>query len=73
MKRLFKLEKLALSQYPTVAIAAQRALYTLGREEAVEALEQAAEREDLFAIAALSDVVDRPAVLLSLSKAIIVR
>jgi HEAT repeat protein len=37
-----KLKKLALSQYPTVALAAHLALYRLGQEDSIKAIEQAA-------------------------------
>lgn len=63
---LAKLEKLTSSSYPTIALAAQIALYRLGQEKALEAIEQAAQKEDLFAIAALGDIPDHPRVLLTL-------
>jgi HEAT repeat protein len=65
---LVKLQKLSQSHYPTVSLAAQLALYRLGHEEAVQAIEQAAQKEDLFAIAALGQVIDHPRVLLDLCK-----
>jgi HEAT repeat protein len=65
---LVKLQKLSQSHSSTVALAAQLALYRLGQEEAVQAIEQAAQKEDLFAIAALGQVVDHPRVLLDLCK-----
>lgn len=49
-----KLEKLTASQYPTVALAAEIALYQLGKKEAVQAIEEAALKGDCFAIAALA-------------------
>jgi HEAT repeat protein len=61
-----KLEKLTLSQYPTVALAAHLALYQLGREESIKAIERAAQQEDLFAIATLGSIPDYPRVLLEL-------
>jgi len=61
-----KLQRLALSQYPTVALAAHLALYQLGDEESIKAIEEMAERGDLFAIAALGDIPDRPRLLLEL-------
>lgn len=61
-----KLEKLALSQYPSVALAAHVALYQLGREQSISKIEQAAQKEDLFAIAALGLIPDHPRVLLEL-------
>lgn len=61
-----KLEKLALSQYPTVALAAHVALFKLGKEESLEYIEQAALKEDLFAIATLGSIQDHPKALLNL-------
>jgi HEAT repeat protein len=61
-----KLEKLALSQYSTVSLAAHVALYQLGREASIKAIELAAQKEDLFAISALSSIPDRSEVLLEL-------
>ncbi len=63
---LAKLEQVASSSYPVVALTAQIALYRLGQEKAIEAIEQAAQKGDLFAIAALGDIPDHPRVLLSL-------
>ncbi len=60
------LKRMTLSQYPSVALAAQLALYRLGQEEAVNAIEEAARKEDLFAIAVLGKIPDRPRVLLEL-------
>lgn len=61
-----KLEKLTSSQYSTVALAAHFALYQLGRETSIKAIEQAAQQEDLFAIAALGSIPDHSEVLLEL-------
>lgn len=61
-----KLEKLTSSQYPTVALAAHFALYQLGRETSIKAIEKAAQQEDLFAIAALGSIPDHSEVLLEL-------
>lgn len=63
-----KLEKLTLSQYPTVALAAHVALYQLGREKSIKAIEKLAQKENLFAIAALSSIPDHPDILLELIK-----
>lgn len=63
-----KLEKMTLSQYPTVALAAQVALYHLGREDSIKAIEKAAAEEDLFAIAALGSLADHPNILMDLIK-----
>jgi len=63
-----KLEKLISSQYPTVALAAHVALYQLGREDSIKAIEQAAQKEDLFAVSALGSLPDHPKVLLELIK-----
>lgn len=63
-----KLKNLANSQYTSVAIAANWALYKLGQETAIEPLEKMAMQEDLFAIAALGSLNDHPKVLLSLIK-----
>jgi HEAT repeat protein len=61
-----RLEKLSTSQYPTVALAAQIALYQLGRKESIKSIEQAALNEDVFAIAALGTIPDHPNILLKL-------
>jgi HEAT repeat protein len=50
------LEKLATSQYPSVALAAHTALFQLGREESLAALQQTAMNEDIFAIASLGSL-----------------
>jgi len=60
------LEKLSLSQYPTVALAAHVALYQLGRQNSIKNIEQAAEKEDFFAISALGAIPDQPKTLLEL-------
>jgi hypothetical protein len=65
-KAIPKLEKLTLSQYPTVSLAAHYALYLLGREESIKAIEQAAQQGDLFAVAALGSISDHPKILLEL-------
>jgi len=59
-----KLIKLTKSQYPSVALAAHVALYELGQEEAAEAIELAAAKGDVFAIAALGAIPERSSVLL---------
>ncbi|WP_068468391.1 HEAT repeat domain-containing protein [Candidatus Protochlamydia phocaeensis] len=63
---LTKLNKLASSQYPTVALAARQALYRLGQEEALQAIESAAQKGDIFAIAALGEMLDHAKALLPL-------
>ncbi|MFI5344548.1 MAG: HEAT repeat domain-containing protein, partial [Chlamydiales bacterium] len=63
---LTKLNKLTSSQYPTVALAANWALYHLGQESAAQAIEDAALREDVFAIAALGTLSEHSPVLLKL-------
>lgn len=63
---LTKLEKLAQSQYPTVALAAQISLYQLGHLEAIKAIELAASQGDLFAISALGSIPDKSQALLPL-------
>lgn len=60
------LEKLVQSQYPAVALAAQTALYRLGREDALKAVEKAAQQEEIFAISALGAISDHPEALLKL-------
>lgn len=61
-----KLEKMILSQYPIVVLAAHVALYQLGRQESIQAIEQAAQKGDLFAISALGSIPDHPKILLEL-------
>ena len=58
-----KLKNLTLSQYPIVALAAHLALYHLGREESIHAIEEAAQKEDLFAISALGSIDDHSIIL----------
>jgi len=48
-----KLNKLSQSQYPSVALAANWALYQLGKTSALKAIEEAALKNDLFAIQTL--------------------
>ncbi len=62
------LKKFTLSQYSSVALAAHVALYHLGHEESIQAIEQAAQREDLFAISALGNISNHSEVLLELLK-----
>lgn len=62
-----RLEKLIHSQYPAVALAAQVALYELGKQEAITAIEQAALGGDIFAITALGSIPDHSAALLKLT------
>lgn len=61
-----KLEKFTQSQYPNVSLAAHVALYQLGRQESVKAIEQAAQKGNLFAISILGSIPDRPQILLEL-------
>lgn len=61
-----RLEKLAQSQSPAVALAAQGALFRLGRKEALAAIEQAAQKEEIFAISALGKISGHPDALLKL-------
>lgn len=61
-----KLEKLTLSQYPTVALAAHVALYQLGQQDSIKTIEHAAQKGDLFAISALGSIPDHPKILLEL-------
>ncbi len=63
-----KLEKLTLSQYPNVSLAAHFALYQLGDLKAVEKIESMAKKEDLFAISALGSIADQPNALIELLK-----
>ncbi|CUI16570.1 conserved hypothetical protein [Candidatus Protochlamydia naegleriophila] len=58
-----KLQKLAQSTYPTVALAAQLALYRLGDENAPNAIEQEALKGNLFALSALSEIPEKSATL----------
>lgn len=60
---IFKLQKLTSSQYPTVSLAAHVALFQLGQEDSIKAIEEAAQQEDLFAIAALGKFVDHSDIL----------
>ena len=62
-----KLKHLTRSQYPTVALAAQLALYRLGQNEAAKAIEKAAAKGDLFAITALGDIPERSHTLIQLA------
>lgn len=61
-----QLEKLTLSQYPTVALAAHIALFRLGRKEALDAIENAGRQHDVFAIAVLGAITERSDLLLKL-------
>lgn len=61
-----KLEKLSASQYSTVALAAQLALYKLGRAEAVHSIIEATKKEDLYAIAALGEIENQSQPLIEL-------
>lgn len=61
-----KLKTLTRSQHPTVALAAQFALYLLGREEAISIIEEKAGQGDLFAISALGKIPDHPRILIQL-------
>jgi len=60
------LEKLTRSSYPTVALAAWLALYRLGDERALKALEEKAAQGDLYAISLLGETKEESAVLPSL-------
>lgn len=62
------LTKMSCSPYPHVALAANVALYKLGEEKRIEAIEKAALKGDLFAIVTLGEISDHPAVLLQLLK-----
>ena len=62
------LQTLAQSQYPLVALAAQMALYHLGRKEALYTIEKAAEQEDIFAISALGILPESSDLLLKLAE-----
>lgn len=61
-----RLEKLSISQYPCVSLAAHYALYQLGRDNSISFIEEAARKENVFAIAILGEISDRPKVLLEL-------
>lgn len=61
-----KLKKLAASQYTSVALTANWALYQLGQESSIEAIEKRASQEDVFAIAALGSLNGRSSVLLNM-------
>jgi hypothetical protein len=63
---LDKLNKLAKSQYPSVILASNWALYQLGQESAIEVIEKLAGQGDVFAIAALGSLSDRSEALLKL-------
>lgn len=68
-KSIARLQKLAKSQYPTVALAACQALYRLGRkEEARPFIESRAKQADVFAITILKDMPESVETLLELSK-----
>lgn len=61
-----QLKKLTSSQYPTVSLAAHVALYQLGYQDSIKAIETAAQQGDLFAISALGSIPDHPKILLEL-------
>lgn len=63
-----KLRKLAASSTVTVRLAALQALYSLGVQEAYDAIEEHARAEDLFAIALLGDVTKSAYTLYLLSQ-----
>lgn len=64
-----KLQKLARSAYPSVALAAHQALYRLGRrDEAREYLESQARQNDVFAITILKDMPESVDLLIELSR-----
>lgn len=63
-----KLTKLSQSQYKTVSLVALWALNQIGRTAAVEQIEASALEGDLYAIALLGMIKDRPNVLLKLVK-----
>lgn len=63
-----RLEQLAQSASPYVALAANQALYHLGKIEALQAIEKAAREKDVFAIAVLGELREGSSVLLALSK-----
>lgn len=60
------LEKLTQSRYPSVALAAQTALYRLGKKEYLKEIEKSAQNENLFAIALLGTLSDKPGPLIEL-------
>lgn len=61
-----KLEKFTGSQYSNVSLAAHVALYQLGRQDSVKAIEEEAQKGNLFAISVLGSIPDHPRVLLEL-------
>lgn len=61
-----KLQKLTTSQYPSVALAAHLALYRLGFQESIKAIEEAARKGDIFAVSTLGELQDHSAVLIEL-------
>ncbi len=61
-----RLKRLGCSQYPTVALAAQQALYRLGQKEAIKAIREAAIKGDVFAIAILGEIQEEARTLLEL-------
>lgn len=63
-----QLTVLSKSQYPNVRLAALVSLYHLGKKEAVTQIEEAAKKEDLFSVLALSDVTESLPTLLELQK-----
>lgn len=65
-KAIGKLKSLTRSQYPTVALAAQQALYRLGQREVIEKIREGAKKGDLFAIAVLSEIPEETATLVDL-------
>lgn len=65
-KSLPILQRLRHSQYPTVALAAQQALYHLGYKEAISPIREAAQKGDLFAISALGEIQEEAHTLLEL-------
>lgn len=60
------LEKLVKSHYPTVSLAAQTALYRLGKKEHMQDIENKAKDGDLFAISTLGALSEKPGPLLEL-------
>ncbi len=61
-----KLQKLARSQYPATALAANWALYELGEKTALKAIEQQASQGDIFAIHVLGKINEESILLLKL-------
>lgn len=55
-KSIAKLQSLSCSQYPHVALAAQQALYQLGNKDCISRIQEAAKKENLFAIALLGEI-----------------